>query len=293
MPSSAGLWAAGYANGLLDTLESLAGLWPRLDRSPLGSAAGYGVPLPLPREAVAKALGFGGIDHAVTGVQNARGKLEAAVLFWCTELGHDLAKLSTDVILFSSEEFGWLVLPAELSTGSSIMPQKRNPDLFELTRARTALVEGDLAQVMALKAKLAGGYHRDFQFLKAPLVRGIDTTGEMLAMLASALPRLGVDRERARAALTGDILATDEVMRRVRGGDPFRRAYRDIAEAVKRGEATPRPSDEALAFARRSTGNVGNLGLPALGSRLRAAARWQRAERAGFDRAMRRLATGR
>ena len=293
MPSSAGLWAAGYANGLLDTIESLAGLWPRLDRSPLGSAAGYGVPLPLPREAVAKALGFGGIDHAVTGVQNARGKLEAAVLFWCTELGHDLAKLSTDVILFSSEEFGWLVLPAELSTGSSIMPQKRNPDLFELTRARTALVEGDLAQVMALKAKLAGGYHRDFQFLKAPLVRGLDTTGEMLAMVSSALPRLGVDRERARAALTGDILATDEVMRRVRGGEPFRRAYRDIAEAVKRGEATPRPSDEALAFARRSMGNVGNLGLPALASRLRAAARWQRAERARFDRAMRRLATGR
>jgi argininosuccinate lyase len=293
MPSSAGLWAAGYANGLLDTIETLDGLWPRLDRSPLGSAAGYGVPLPLSREAVARALGFGGVDHAVTGVQNARGKLEAAVLFWCTELGHDLAKFSTDVILFSSEEFGWLVLPTELSTGSSIMPQKRNPDLFELTRARTALVEGDLAQVMGLKGKLAGGYHRDFQFLKAPLVRGLDTTGEMLAMLASALPRLGVDRERARLALSGDILATDEVMRRVRGGEPFRRVYRELAEAVKRGEATPRPSDADLAEARRSTGGIGNLGLAALQSRLRAVARWQRAERVRFDRAMRRLARGR
>jgi argininosuccinate lyase len=293
MPSSAGLWAAGYANGLLDTIETLDGLWPRLDRSPLGSAAGYGVPLPLSREAVARALGFGGVDHAVTGVQNARGKLEAAVLFWCTELGHDLAKLSTDVILFSSEEFGWLLLPTELSTGSSIMPQKRNPDLFELTRARTALVEGDLAQVMALKGKLAGGYHRDFQFLKAPLVRGLDATGEMLAMLASALPRLGVDRDRARLALSGDILATDEVMRRVRGGEPFRRVYRELAEAVKRGEATPRPSDADLAEARRSTGGIGNLGLAALQSRLRAVARWQRAERVRFDRAMRRLARGR
>jgi argininosuccinate lyase len=293
MPSSAGLWAAGYANGLLDTIETLGGLWPRLDRSPLGSAAGYGVPLPLPREVVARALGFGGIDHAVTGVQNSRGKLEAAVLFWCTELGHDLAKLSTDVILFSSEEFGWIVLPAELSTGSSIMPQKRNPDLFELTRARTALVEGDLAQVMALKGKLAGGYHRDFQFLKAPLVRGLDTTGEMLAMMASALPRLGVDRERARAALTGDIMATDEAMRRVRGGEPFRRVYRELADAVKRGEATPRPSDADLLDARRSTGGIGNLGLAGLQSRLRAAVRWQRAERLRFDRAMRRLARGR
>ena len=293
MPSSAGLWAAGYANGLLDTIETLGGLWPRLDRSPLGSAAGYGVPLPLPREAVARALGFGGIDHAVTGVQNARGKLEAAVLFWCTELGHDLAKLSSDVILFSSEEFGWIVLPTELSTGSSIMPQKRNPDLFELTRARTALVEGDLAQVMALKGKLAGGYHRDFQFLKAPLVRGLDTTGEMLAMMASSLPRLGVDRERARAALAGDILATDEVMRRVRGGESFRRVYREQADAVKRGEATPRPSDADLVDARRSTGGIGNLGIAGLQSRLRAAVRWQRAKRLRFDRAMRRLARGR
>jgi len=293
MPSSAGLWAAGYANGLLDTIESLTGLWPRLDRSPLGSAAGYGVPLPLPREAVAKVLGFGSVDHVVSGVQNGRGKLEAAVLFWCAELGHELAKLSTDVILFSAEEFGWLVLPTELSTGSSIMPQKRNPDLFELTRARTALVEGDLAQVMALKGKLAGGYHRDFQFLKAPLVRGLDTTGEMLAMVAGAVPRLGVDRTRARASLTGDILATDEVLRRVRGGEPFRRAYRDVADAVKRGEPTPAPSHAALLDARRASGNVGNLGVAPLADRLRAADRWRRTERARFDRAMRRLATGR
>ncbi|MCU0621336.1 MAG: lyase family protein, partial [Gemmatimonadales bacterium] len=83
MPSSAGLWAAGYATGLLDTVETLGGLWPRLDRSPLGSAAGYGVPLPIRREVAARALGFAGLDHAVTAVQNARGKLEAAVLFWC------------------------------------------------------------------------------------------------------------------------------------------------------------------------------------------------------------------
>jgi argininosuccinate lyase len=115
----------------------------------------------------------------------------------------------------------------------------------------------------------------------------------MLAMVATAVPRLGVDRVRARAALTGDILATDEVMRRVRGGEPFRRAYRDIADAVKRGEVTPRPADDVLAAARRATGNVGNLGLPALAARLRVADRWRRAERTRFDRAMRRLAGGR
>ena len=118
--------------------KRLGAIWAQVDRSPLGSAAGYGVPLPLRREVVARALGFGGLDRNVATVQGGRGKLEAAVLFWCTQLGHELARLSQDVILFSAEEYGYLLLPAELATGSSIMPHKRNPDLFELTRGRAA-----------------------------------------------------------------------------------------------------------------------------------------------------------
>ena len=290
MPSSAGLWAAAYAEGLLDTAESVAGLWPRIDRSPLGSAAGYGAPLPLDREAVARALGFSGIDHSVGAVQLGRGKLEAAVLFWCTQLGHDLTRLSTDVILWSSEEFGFIVLPAELTTGSSIMPQKRNPDLFELTRARSAAVEGALAETMALSAKLGGGYHRDFQLLKPPLMRGIDLTGEALAMIAAAVPRLGVDRARAAAALGGATLATDEVMRRVRAGERFRSAYRDVAAAVRSGESMPPLSAAEIVAARTSTGGVGNLGLAVVRKRISDAQRWNRRERARFERAMARLA---
>lgn len=111
MPSSVGLWSAAYAEGLLDTIESLPALWARVDRSPLGSAAGYGVPLPLDREATARALGFASVEHNVAAVQLGRGKLEAAVLAWCGELGHDLARLSSDVILFSAEEYGYLILP--------------------------------------------------------------------------------------------------------------------------------------------------------------------------------------
>ena len=103
------------------------------------------MPLPLDREATARALGFGSVEHNVAAVQLGRGKLEAAVLAWCGELGHDLARFSSDVILFSAEEYGYLVLPARLATGSSIMPHKRNPDLFELTRARAATVNGDHA----------------------------------------------------------------------------------------------------------------------------------------------------
>jgi argininosuccinate lyase len=289
MPSSAGLWAAGYAEGLLDSADAVLGFWSRLDRSPLGSAAGYGVPLPLVREVSAKALGFDGIDQVVTSVQGSRGTLEAATLFWCGEAAHHLAKLSADVILFSAEEFGWIVLPHELSTGSSIMPQKRNPDLFELTRARAAALEGDLATVLALKGRLAGGYHRDFQFLKAPLMRGLDRTHAMLAMLTTAIPRLGVDAARGRAALTGEVLATDEVMGRVRAGTPFRKAYRDVAAEVKRGVTMPALSTGALISARQSTGGVGNLPLPALRGRLASARRWQHGMRRRFDSAIARL----
>ena len=290
MPSSAGLWALAFAEGLLDTAEALPAVWAAVDRSPLGSAAGYGVPLPLRREVAARALGFAGPEHAVTAVQNGRGKLEAAVLFWCTQLGHETGKLAQDVVLLSGEEFAFLVVPPGLATGSSIMPHKRNPDLFELTRARAALVEGDLAAVLHLKGKLPSGYHRDFQLLKEPLFRGLDRTREMLAMMAHAVPRLGVDRRRAAAALGGGTLATDEVMRRVEQGRAFRLAYREVAELVRRGEPLPEPSRAALVARRRATGNLGNLGLPAVRVRLRRAGRWAARERRRFDAAMARLA---
>jgi argininosuccinate lyase len=289
MPSTGGLWASAYAEGLLDTVESLPALWSRVDRSPLGSAAGYGVPLEFDRRATARALGFRDIDHAVTAVQNGRGKLEAAVLHWCSELGHEMAKLSSDVILFSADEFGWLRLPADLATGSSIMPQKRNPDLFELTRARSALVEGALFTVYALKSKLPGGYHRDFQFLKAPLMQGIERTEEMLAMLAAAIPRIEVDRARGRLALAGDILATDEVLRRARSGLPFREAYRAVASELRRGAVMPALSDRAILEARQSAGAAGNLELGLARRRVASGRRWNRVERRRFDAAMVRL----
>jgi len=292
MPSSVGLWASAYAEVLLDTLDSLPALWARLDRSPLGSAAGYGVPLPLDREATARALGFGSVEHNVAAVQLGRGKLEGAVLAWCGELAQDLARLSSDVILFSAAEYGYLVMPVRLATGSSIMPHKRNPDLFELTRARAAAVQGDHAAVIHLASRLTGGYHRDFQLLKEPLLRGVQRTREMLSMLAVALPSLGVERERCGEALAGDALATDEVMRRVEEGTPFRRAYRDVAAELKAGARFPAPSRREIMERRRSTGGLGNLGLPAVRARVRARRRWGRAERRRFEGALRRLAGG-
>lgn len=290
MPSSAGLWAAAFAEGLLDTAESLWSTWTLVDRSPLGSAAGYGVPLPLMREAAARALGFAGVEHNVGAVQNGRGKLEGQALFWCVQLGHDLSRLATDAVLLSGEEFGLLRLPARFATGSSIMPQKRNPDVFELTRARAAALEGDLAAMLAIRAKLTSGYHRDFQLLKEPLLRGLARTSEMLEVMAVIVPELDVDRERARALVSGGLLATDLALARVERGVPFRAAYREVARALARGEAVPATTGAEILSRRRSTGNLGRLGLDVPRRRLAAERRRNRRERTRFDRALRRLA---
>ena len=290
MPASAGLWAAAVAEGLLDTLESLPALWSQVDRSPLGSAAGYGVPLPLQRRAAARAVGFAGVEHNVAAVQNGRGKLEAAALFWCVQLGHDLSRCAADVILWSAEEYGWLRLPPGLATGSSIMPHKRNPDLLELARARAAALEGDLAAVLALRGKLTSGYHRDFQLLKEPLLRGLHRTLELLDIMGLVVPRLEVDRARGFAALEGGALATDEVMRRVELGEPFRRAYREVAAELKRGARFPTPGASRLIARRSSEGGLGNLGLPLAWQRWRVMARWGERERNRFERALRKLA---
>jgi argininosuccinate lyase len=223
-------------------------------------------------------------------VQGGRGKLEAAVLFWCTQLGHDVARLCQDIIVFSGDEFGYLTLPADLATGSSIMPHKRNPDLFELTRGRAAAVEGDLLSVLQIKAKLSGGYHRDFQLLKEPLMRGLDRTRGMLEALTHSLPKLGVDRKKSEAALAGGAMATDEVMRRVEAGRPFRSAYREVAAAVVDGKTFASPSSQEIIARRGSTGGIGNLGLSELKKRIRSVGSWNQRERNRFARAMSKLA---
>ena len=290
MPSTIGLWAAGFADALLDDLDPLGAALDLVDRSPLGSAAGYGAPLPLARERVAKALGFVGVQRAVTAVQGTRGKLEAVVLAALWNVGFDLAKLAWDVTLFSGSEYGYLVLQPELATGSSIMPHKRNPDVFELTRARAGVIEGCLHEAMAVAGRLPSGYHRDFQLTKGPLLRGFDTALEMLRMTAWAVPRIAVDRTKCAVAVEGDLLATDEVFRRVRGGAPFRAAYRQVAAEVKAGIAQPPLGAAEILAARRESGGAGN---PALGELAATAARARRALRqrsARVERALTALA---
>lgn len=265
MPSSVGLWAAGYAEVLLDDLGLLDAALDLADRGPLGSAAGYGTPLPLDREAVSSVLGFSSPQLAVTATQLSRGKLEAAVLCALWAVARDLASLAWDVVLFSSDEYGYFVLPIELATGSSIMPQKRNPDIFELTRGRAGVVAGLATQAMAVAGSLPGGYHRDMQLLKGPMMEGIDTVLGMLAMMADAVPRLGVDEHRCAADVGGDLLATDEVYRRVREGVPFRSAYREVAAEIAAGAEMPPLDATAILDARKSLGGAGAPPLDRLG----------------------------
>ena len=293
MPSTLGLWAAGYAESLLDDLAPLTAALDLVDRSPLGSAAGFGVPLPLDRAAVARALGFAGVQGNVTAVAAARGKLEVTVLAAAWPIAYDLAKLSWDVILYSSEEFGFLRLPPGLATGSSIMPNKRNPDVFELTRGRAALLDGYLVQAMAVAGKLPGGYHRDLQLAKATVMRGLDTAAEMLAMVAAAVPLLEVDRARCAAALSPEVFATDEAVRRARAGTPFRTAYREVAGELRQGTLPPALTAAAVLATRTAPGNAGNLGLEALGSAIASARRAFARRRRAFRSAIETLAGSR
>src|ERR1700689_2334993 len=174
MPSSVGLWAGGYAAELTDDARGIKSVHRRIEKNPLGSAAGYGTPgLPLDREATTRALGFDLVQEPVTSVQLSRGKAEAHLLFELCLLMQDLSRLAADLLLFYTREFAYVQLPDGFTTGSSIMPQKRNPDVLELIRGRSASALSCLIEALAICAKLPSGYQRDLQLLKAPLFRGI------------------------------------------------------------------------------------------------------------------------
>ncbi len=233
MPSSVPLWAGGFAAELRDDTAGLSQVLRRSDKSPLGSAAGYGTPgLPIDREATRTRLGFAAVHQPVTAVQLSRGKAEAQLLFEITLLLQDLGRFAVDVLLFATQEFGFVTLPEAFTTGSSIMPQKRNPDVFELIRGRSATAQACLTEALGVCAKLPSGYHRDLQLLKFPLFRGIDLALETLAILPPAIEALQFRREAIR--LDPAIHAAEEANRLVvKEGIPFREAYRRVAAKLK------------------------------------------------------------
>jgi argininosuccinate lyase len=235
MPSSVALWAGGFAAEIRDDVDALRHSHRRILKNPLGSAAGYGTPqLPVDRDLTRKLLDFPANHEPVTAVQLSRGKAEAEVLFQVALLMQDLGRLASDLLLYYTREFGFVDLPDDFTTGSSIMPQKRNPDVFELVRGRTATAQACLVEVLGITAKLPSGYHRDLQLIKAPLFRSIDLCGESLRIMAAAVPQIRFRPERIR--MDEDIHAAEQANALVASeGIPFREAYRKVAQRLRKG----------------------------------------------------------
>jgi len=229
MPSSIALWCGGFDEGYADAVEGLAAARRRIDKNPLGSAAGYGTPgLDLDRDLTTARLGFASKQWPVTAVQLSRGKAESGLLFEVTLLLQDLGRMAADLLLFYTQEFGYITLADDVTTGSSIMPQKRNPDVLELIRASSATAQACLDEALMITAKLPSGYQRDLQRLKAPLFRAIDLAADSIDVMAYVLDGLRFAPDRIR--LDAGLYATEQAYRLVRDdGVPFRDAYRRVA----------------------------------------------------------------
>jgi argininosuccinate lyase len=230
MPSSVELWCGGFDEALADAVAGLQAVLRRINKNPLGSAAGYGTPgLPIDRAATTAKLEFDVIQEPVTAAQLSRGKAESALLFELTLLTQDIGRMASDLLLFYTQEFAFISLASDTTTGSSIMPQKRNPDVLELIRASSATLQACLDESLQITSKLPSGYQRDLQRLKAPLFRGIDLAVESLDIMAHILD--GMTFVAKNITLDPGIHAAEEANRLVRDeGIPFREAYQRIAE---------------------------------------------------------------
>ena len=264
MPSTLGLWAAAVAESFLDDLAVLDAAYSLVDASPLGSAAGYGVPLRIDRSYVASAMGFAHVQHSVVYAANSRGKVEAAVLEALDQVGLTISKAAVDLLFFSLPEIGYITLPKELCTGSSIMPQKKNPDMLELMRSRAAALGGYAGAVKAMVRHLPGGYNRDFQDTKPPLMAALQSAADMVAVLAYTVPKLEVDHAACLAAFTPEVFATDEALEAVGRGVSFRDAYKQVADSLSTEGGAATVSQERVRSALEKRTGPGTAGNPAL-----------------------------
>ncbi len=258
MPSSMGLWAGAFAESLLDDVELLRSAYWLVNQCPLGSAASYGVSLPIDRQYTADLMGFRAVQNNVLYANNSRGKFESVVLHALAQVMNDLSKIATDIIIFAAPEFGYLVLPEKFCPGSSLMPQKRNPCPLELIRAKSATVQGMLIQVLEIVRGLPSGYNRDFQETKRPLMQGFETTWQSLKVFAQVFSGLQVQRERCIQAFSSELFATDKVLDLVKQGIPFRDAYKQVGLNL---EDVEMEDPVANILAKKHLGATGNLGI--------------------------------
>ena len=264
MPSSVGLWSAGYAEALLDGLIPLDSAFKLIDQSPLGVGAGYGVPVKLDRELTADQLGFGSVQNNAIYVMNSRGKFEYHLLSALGGITLELSRLAEDLISFSDEQFGYFKIPEEFTTGSSIMPQKKNPDVLELVRGRTAVFSGKINELYNVLQGLRSGYSRDLQETKRAMMEGLDTVSGCLQVLQPLIANLEVNESNLLSEFSGEVFATDQVFSLVKEGQPFREAYRKVKQGINQKDQEENVSLEKVREAlesRQHQGGPGNLKL--------------------------------
>ncbi len=255
MPSSFGLWFGAYAENLVDDLRLLQAAYQVTNQNPLGSGAGYGSSLPINRTLTTQLLGFDHLHVNVVNAQMSRGKTEQAFGFALAAFGQTLGRFAMDVCLYNSQNFAFLTFPDELTTGSSIMPHKKNPDVFELMRAKSNRLMALPNELLMLTSNLPSGYHRDFQLLKEILFPAIGLLKESLSLCSYMLRKVQVNEKAIEDPKYKYLYSVEEVNKQVLAGVPFRQAYKNVGEAINNGTYNPE-----LEVKHTHEGSIGNLG---------------------------------
>lgn len=254
MPSSFGLWFGAYAETLVDDMHSLAAAWRVADQNPLGSAAGYGSSFPIDREMTTRELGFSTMAYNVIAAQMGRGKSERILAQAMANIASTLNRLAADNCLFLSGNFGFISYPSELTTGSSIMPHKKNPDVWELIRGHSNRLQSLPNEITLMTTNLQHGYHRDYQLLKEILFPAIETLHRLLQMTRFMLEHIAVNREILDDNKYDYLFTVEEVNLRVLQGIPFREAYKEVGREVEEGTFHARKEVHHT-----HAGSIGNL----------------------------------
>lgn len=256
MPSSFGLWFSAYAESLTDDLEVLLSAYKITNQNPLGSAAGYGSSFPLNRQMTTELLGFQRMNYNVVYAQMGRGKVEKIVSFALGNIASTISKLAYDVCLYMSQNFNFITLPSEFTTGSSIMPHKKNPDVFELIRARSNKLQGVSGQISTIVNNLPSGYFRDLQMVKEVFLPSFKELNDCLNIASLALGKVEVNKNILKDPKYDYLFSVEEVNKLVLSGVPFREAYREIGMKIENGDFSPEKKVE-----HSHQGSIGNLCL--------------------------------
>ena len=267
MPSSFGLWFGAYAESLVDDLITLKAAYDVVNRNPLGSAAGYGSSFPIKRERTTQLLGFDDLNYNSVYAQMSRGKTERIAAMALANVADTLSRLSMDACLYLNQNFNFISFPEQLTTGSSIMPHKKNPDVFELTRSHCNRIKSLPNEIMLMTTNLPSGYHRDLQLLKEHLFPAFEKLRECLQMTALMLSQIEIKKDIVADEKYKYLFTVDEVNKLVMQGVPFRDAYKLVGQKVQEGTFTASTSNEIMKPSHE--GSIGNLCNEQINNRMR------------------------